>query len=272
MKHLKMRAVSAILSSAVSCSLMGGLSASAVDLPSYLQDPPYTETASRYDDYESYSNDFLTLDGITGGKMRVRIYQNSEERKNLLLFEDVYKEESLHRLYALEPGEYVMQISSPVTADAPVFRTLEHTFTVENADYTDAFSATWMNVDFSVKAIDDASVSDAKLTVKNPSVYTDQSDNSKYRLCSVVGNFYQYSGKFGDYDNNDSVDLDDAVSVLRYYTANLTAHSSDTLTERQKAIADTDADGSLTVDDALAILQYYTQGLLNHPQVWKTAN
>ena len=268
MTSLKTRAASAILSSAVTCSALSGISAAAVQLPSNLLDPPYTETASRYADYESYSNDFLTLDGKANGRVRVRIYQTSPERKDLLLFEDYYTEESLRRVYALEPGDYRFQLSIPVTADAPVFNSLEHPFTVENADYTDEFIATWMNFDFDARTLAEDADKAPKLTVKDPAIYTDKKNGDLYRINSVVGNFFQYDGKFGDYDGNGSVDIDDAISVLKYYSASLTGESAETLTARQKAVTDADADGQLTVDDALSILQYYTQGLLSQPQTW----
>lgn len=64
---------------------------------------------------------------------------------------------------------------------------------------------------------------------------------------------------FGDFDGNDSVDVDDAVSVLTFYAKAAAGVAVDDLSDQQFNAADIDFDGSITVQDAVYILTYYAQ-------------
>lgn len=64
---------------------------------------------------------------------------------------------------------------------------------------------------------------------------------------------------FGDFDGNDSIDVDDAVSVLTFYAKAAAGVAVDDLSDEQFNAADIDTDGSITVQDAVYILTYYAQ-------------
>ena len=64
---------------------------------------------------------------------------------------------------------------------------------------------------------------------------------------------------WGDFDGNDSVDVDDAVSVLTFYAKKAAGVAADDLSDQQFNAADIDTDGSITVQDAVYILTYYAQ-------------
>lgn len=63
----------------------------------------------------------------------------------------------------------------------------------------------------------------------------------------------------GDFDGNDSVDVDDAVSVLTFYAKKAAGVAVEDLSGEQFNAADIDTDGSITVQDAVYILTYYAQ-------------
>ena len=63
----------------------------------------------------------------------------------------------------------------------------------------------------------------------------------------------------GDFDGNDSVDVDDAVSVLTFYAKKAAGVAVDDLSGEQFNAADIDANGSISVQDAVYILTYYAQ-------------
>lgn len=63
----------------------------------------------------------------------------------------------------------------------------------------------------------------------------------------------------GDFDGNDSIDVDDAVSVLTFYAKTAAGVAVDDLSGEQLYAADIDTDGSITVQDAVYILTYYAQ-------------
>lgn len=63
----------------------------------------------------------------------------------------------------------------------------------------------------------------------------------------------------GDFDGNDSVDVDDAVSVLTFYAKTAAGVAVEELSDEQLYAADIDGDGSVTVQDAVYILTYYAQ-------------
>ena len=63
----------------------------------------------------------------------------------------------------------------------------------------------------------------------------------------------------GDFDGNDSIDVDDAVSVLTFYAKKAAGVAVDDLSDEQLYAADIDTDGSITVQDAVYILTYYAQ-------------
>lgn len=63
----------------------------------------------------------------------------------------------------------------------------------------------------------------------------------------------------GDFDRNDSIDVDDAVSVLTFYAKKAAGVAVDDLSDEQFNAADIDTDGSITVQDAVYILTYYAQ-------------
>lgn len=63
----------------------------------------------------------------------------------------------------------------------------------------------------------------------------------------------------GDFDGNDSVDVDDAVSVLTFYAKKAAGVAVEELSDEQLYAADIDTDGSITVQDAVYILTYYAQ-------------
>lgn len=62
-----------------------------------------------------------------------------------------------------------------------------------------------------------------------------------------------------DFDGNDSIDVDDAVSVLTFYAKKAAGVAVDDLSDEQFNAADIDTDGSITVQDAVYILTYYAQ-------------
>ena len=64
---------------------------------------------------------------------------------------------------------------------------------------------------------------------------------------------------WGDFDGNDSIDVDDAVSVLTFYAKTAAGVAVDDLSDEQFNAADIDTDGSITVQDAVYILTYYAQ-------------
>ena len=64
---------------------------------------------------------------------------------------------------------------------------------------------------------------------------------------------------FGDFDGNDSIDVDDAVSVLTFYAKTAAGVAVEDLSDQQFNAADIDTDGSITVQDAVYILTYYAQ-------------
>lgn len=63
----------------------------------------------------------------------------------------------------------------------------------------------------------------------------------------------------GDFDGNDSVDVDDAVSVLTFYAKKAAGVAVEELSDEQLYAADIDTDGFITVQDAVYILTYYAQ-------------
>ena len=63
----------------------------------------------------------------------------------------------------------------------------------------------------------------------------------------------------GDFDGNDSIDVDDAVSVLTFYAKKAAGVAVEDLSDEQLYAADIDTDGSITVQDAVYILTYYAQ-------------
>lgn len=63
----------------------------------------------------------------------------------------------------------------------------------------------------------------------------------------------------GDFDGNDSIDVDDAVSVLTFYAKKAAGVAVEELSDEQLYAADIDTDGSITVQDAVYILTYYAQ-------------
>ena len=63
----------------------------------------------------------------------------------------------------------------------------------------------------------------------------------------------------GDFDGNDSIDVDDAVSVLTFYAKTAAGVAVEDLNSDQLYAADIDWDGSVTVQDAVYILTYYAQ-------------
>lgn len=63
----------------------------------------------------------------------------------------------------------------------------------------------------------------------------------------------------GDFDGNDSIDVDDAVSVLTFYAKKAAGVAVEDLSDEQLYAADIDADGSISVQDAVYILTYYAQ-------------
>lgn len=63
----------------------------------------------------------------------------------------------------------------------------------------------------------------------------------------------------GDFDGNDSVDVDDAVSVLTFYAKKAAGVAVEDLSDEQLYAADIDADSSISVQDAVYILTYYAQ-------------
>ena len=65
---------------------------------------------------------------------------------------------------------------------------------------------------------------------------------------------------WGDFDGNDSIDVDDAVSVLTFYAKTAAGVASiEDISNEQFNAADIDWDGSITVQDAVYILTYYAQ-------------
>lgn len=63
----------------------------------------------------------------------------------------------------------------------------------------------------------------------------------------------------GDFDGNDSIDVDDAVSVLTFYAKKAAGVAVEDLSDEQLYAADIDADSSISVQDAVYILTYYAQ-------------
>ena len=63
----------------------------------------------------------------------------------------------------------------------------------------------------------------------------------------------------GDFDGNDSIDVDDAVSVLTFYAKKAAGVAVDDLSDEQFNAADIDTDSSISVQDAVYILTYYAQ-------------
>lgn len=63
----------------------------------------------------------------------------------------------------------------------------------------------------------------------------------------------------GDFDGNDSIDVDDTVSVLTFYAKKAAGVAVEDLSDEQLYAADIDTDGSITVQDAVYILTYYAQ-------------
>ena len=63
----------------------------------------------------------------------------------------------------------------------------------------------------------------------------------------------------GDFDGNDSIDVDDAVSILTFYAKKAAGVAVEDLSDEQLYAADIDTDGSITVQDAVYILTYYAQ-------------
>ena len=72
----------------------------------------------------------------------------------------------------------------------------------------------------------------------------------------------------GDFDGNDSIDVDDAVSVLTFYAKKAAGVAVDDLSDEQFNAADIDTDGSITVQDAVYILTYYAQAAAGNNPVW----
>ena len=73
---------------------------------------------------------------------------------------------------------------------------------------------------------------------------------------------------WGDFDGNDSIDVDDAVSVLTFYAKTAAGVAVDDLSDEQFNAADIDTDGSITVQDAVYILTYYAQAAAGNHPVW----
>ena len=73
----------------------------------------------------------------------------------------------------------------------------------------------------------------------------------------------------GDADLNHSVDIDDAITALKYYTAGMLSQER-SATPTELLAMDVDESGDITLDDALSILQYYTDILLSRTPDWNT--
>lgn len=77
----------------------------------------------------------------------------------------------------------------------------------------------------------------------------------------------------GDVDNDGTVSVEDAVSVLTYYaqqSAGLEAKLTQTAATEESAFlaADVDGDGQITVEDAVAILNYYAKQSAGLDAAW----
>lgn len=72
----------------------------------------------------------------------------------------------------------------------------------------------------------------------------------------------------GDFDGNDSIDVDDAVSVLTFYAKKAAGVAVEELSDEQLYAADIDWDGSVTVQDAVYILIYYAQASAGLKPSW----
>ena len=64
----------------------------------------------------------------------------------------------------------------------------------------------------------------------------------------------------GDFDADGAVGLEDAQSLLLYYTENV-AGKTPQISATQRRNGDTDQNGTLDVTDAMHILMHYTAGL-----------
>lgn len=75
--------------------------------------------------------------------------------------------------------------------------------------------------------------------------------------------YFQITGASGDLNGDGTADSDDALLILRAYTALLLGQPSQ-LTEEQLAAADRNASGAIDSDDAVLILLAYAEQLLGH--------
>jgi len=72
----------------------------------------------------------------------------------------------------------------------------------------------------------------------------------------------------GDFDDNNTVDVSDAVAVLTFYARQSAGLSTDEFTYAQIKAADVDKDGVITVEDAVYILTYYARQSANLNPTW----
>ena len=98
-----------------------------------------------------------------------------------------------------------------------------------------------------------------------------EESSSIYRVGEV--NLLTAADACGDVDNDGTVSVEDAVSVLTYYaqqSAGLEAKLTQTAATEESAFlaADVDGDGQITVEDAVAILNYYAKQSAGLDAAW----
>ena len=98
-----------------------------------------------------------------------------------------------------------------------------------------------------------------------------QEDEQTYTTQTI--NLLTATDACGDVDNDGTVSVEDAVSVLTYYaqqSAGLEAKLTQAVDTEESAFlaADVDGDGQITVEDAVAILTYYAQKSAGLDAAW----
>lgn len=217
-------------------------------------------------DYEPLSDDLLFLQPDPAMPVEIELVQHSPERANLLLYEGKLNAAAATKYScAVEPGDYTLRITySPVKSSINNNITVEHLFTVENADYAptdNPYEKTEITVSTTAQLC-------AATQVIGPAVGRTVANNKNgVYTVNVSIPLQYYSGERGDFDSNGVTDVTDAQLALKEYVESI-AGKKTTANAMQKAVCDIDGDGKLSVTDVQYILMFYTQKVAGMTPQW----
>lgn len=187
---------------------------------------------------------------------KIEIIQHSPERENLALYEISYTQQpGTAWSFALEPGSYTVRTTVNATADGYSPQYTEQIFNVENVDYTNEFKTAEIYHTISlnrengdstphkpVTTVQTNEIREDVLTVERTLSFArydrirgDYNGNSEISLADARAVLEQYTIRLAgiesetpptegqiaacDINNNDTLDIEDAKSILDYATA-----------------------------------------------------